>query len=279
MIGYIYCYTNKINGKKYIGQTTRTIKARAGKDGKYYLIDNNKEANYKFANAIRKYGWDNFIDQTLEIVSTSTKQELISELNKLEIFYISYYDSFYNGYNSDKGGNNKNCSEEAREKISKARKGMSFSKQTREKLSKSHEGKIPWNRGIVCSEETRKKISETVKKTLNEKVIIISEETREKMSKAHKGKRKGVHASLETREKMSKAHKGKSNHEMTSEIRDKISKTLKAKNIKPPSTKGHCWINNGIINKSIVKNLLDDYLNTGWCKGRLKLKKNKYFNF
>lgn len=30
----VYVYANKVNGKKYVGQTCRTLTERAGKDGR-----------------------------------------------------------------------------------------------------------------------------------------------------------------------------------------------------------------------------------------------------
>ena len=48
MRGFIYCYTNKINGMKYVGQTIKTLAARAGTNGSSY--------HYKFGNAIKVYG-------------------------------------------------------------------------------------------------------------------------------------------------------------------------------------------------------------------------------
>ena len=32
----IYVYTNKVNGKKYVGQTSRSLRERAGKNGCQY---------------------------------------------------------------------------------------------------------------------------------------------------------------------------------------------------------------------------------------------------
>ena len=50
----LYVYTNKVNGKKYVGQTCKTLKRRAGKNGSgYYTCP-------IFSKAIQKYGWENF---------------------------------------------------------------------------------------------------------------------------------------------------------------------------------------------------------------------------
>ena len=59
--GYVvYKHTNKFNGKVYIGITSRSVKRRWGNNGKQYLYDNSR-----FANAIQKYGWDNFEHEIL----------------------------------------------------------------------------------------------------------------------------------------------------------------------------------------------------------------------
>ena len=99
---YIYKFTNKINGKIYIGQTN-DIKPR--KRGHKSTAFNEKSHNYHcaFHNAIRKYGWDNFDFEILEEIDDSFGREY---LNEREIFFISYYQSLtsQNGYNITKGG-------------------------------------------------------------------------------------------------------------------------------------------------------------------------------
>ena len=77
MTGYIYCYTNKINGKKYIGQTTKTLEERADKNGRGY------SAQFKFGKAIEKYGWDNFLAEIIETVELEDSITLRSRLNEL----------------------------------------------------------------------------------------------------------------------------------------------------------------------------------------------------
>ena len=54
----VYTHTNKINGKKYVGQTCQ-IPEKRWKNGNGY------KRNPYFYNAIQKYGWDNFEHQIL----------------------------------------------------------------------------------------------------------------------------------------------------------------------------------------------------------------------
>ncbi len=61
-------------------------------------------------------------------------------------------------------------------------KGFTFSKESKEKMSKSHLGQVPWNKDRPMPEESRIKVSESVKKLWNDP------EYRNKQSEAHKGK-------------------------------------------------------------------------------------------
>ncbi len=56
------------------------------------------------------------------------------------------------------------------------RKGQHMSEEQRRRDSESHKGKIPWNKGIPCSEETKMKIGNANRNP--------SEETRRKLSEA-----------------------------------------------------------------------------------------------
>ena len=90
----IYKYTNSIDGKVYIGQTSRTIEDRAGKSGYRY------RGCSRFYDAIVEYGWDVFIP---EVIATA---ETASEADSLEVYYISLYQSADPefGYNTSVGG-------------------------------------------------------------------------------------------------------------------------------------------------------------------------------
>lgn len=102
----IYKHTNKINGKVYIGQTCQTPQGRWGKDGKNYLSHDTK-----FARAIKKYGWDNFWHEIIE-----ENIDSIEKSNERETFWIIFYNSVEQGYNSNYGGDNHIPSQEVIEK-------------------------------------------------------------------------------------------------------------------------------------------------------------------
>lgn len=95
MIG-IYGFQNQLNQKWYIGQSIH-IEHRQ-KEHKNEMLSN--RSNNKFYNALRKYGWENFSFQILEECSPE-------ELNSKEVYWIKYYDSYLNGYNSTPGGQEK----------------------------------------------------------------------------------------------------------------------------------------------------------------------------
>lgn len=116
-MGVIYCYTNLINGKKYIGQTinptqrynSHTSAAFNPKDSEYDSI---------IHRAFRKYGLNNFSYEILAEADT------IEELNGLEMYFIAHYNTQVpNGYNIEAGGKNssKPKSPETKKKMMQAR--------------------------------------------------------------------------------------------------------------------------------------------------------------
>ena len=95
MRGFIYKVTNTINGKYYIGQTIQNVKERfyqhcATKCSQAIL-------NMVIHKAINKYGKSNFTIEVIEEVESTN-------LNDRERYWIRYYDSYNNGYNSTEGG-------------------------------------------------------------------------------------------------------------------------------------------------------------------------------
>lgn len=170
MHGQIYRLTNKVNGKMYHGQTTDEDVNNRWYDYKTL----NCKGQPKLYNAIKKYGWDNFL---AEVIDTANDQ---SQLDNLEISYIAKFDSMNNGYNCTEGGRGGKKSEETKRKLSEAQKGsknhqfgktgnlspcfgVSRSDETKRKLSESHKGKMNHQYGKPLSEETKRKMSETCK--------------------------------------------------------------------------------------------------------------------
>lgn len=92
--GIIYRAFNKINEKSYIGQT---IVSLATRKSRHYGDAELKNSNYKFARALRKYKKEDWEWIILEEAN-------YLDLDNLEINYITKFDSFKNGYNSNLGG-------------------------------------------------------------------------------------------------------------------------------------------------------------------------------
>ena len=98
--GYIYCIRNKINNKKYIGQTSWNINKRLNKH-KGQLI-NNKHYSKNLQEDFNKYGMDNFEFIILDEFTFSNKELLKKVLLDMEKFYINLWDT----ENDMKGYNN-----------------------------------------------------------------------------------------------------------------------------------------------------------------------------
>src|ERR1700723_3714107 len=74
----IYCQTNRITGKRYIGQTKFTLRSR-WKEHVQYARAGQVGCRYFFA-AIRKYGPDAFDHEVLDIVRTQAAADLADRL-------------------------------------------------------------------------------------------------------------------------------------------------------------------------------------------------------
>ena len=105
--GWIYCIRNKINNKKYIGQTAWNINKRISKH-KGQLI-NNKHYNKNLQEDFNKYGIDNFEFFILDEFIFSDKKLLKKVLLDMEKFYIDLWDTENEtkGYNMIFGEKNK----------------------------------------------------------------------------------------------------------------------------------------------------------------------------
>lgn len=90
----VYCITNMINGKKYIGMTGRTLDERWNA----HCSGARNGSPFRFHSAIRKYGEHNFRREVLyENLS-------IEECRTIEESTIREYDTMVSGYNAKPGG-------------------------------------------------------------------------------------------------------------------------------------------------------------------------------
>ena len=96
--GSIYMWTNRINGKQYVGQTTNPVEWRRKAHIRESLCEVPKSA---IAGAIKKHRLENFDFCVIRPGITDWQ-----ELNELEIELIAEYDSYHNGYNRHRGGHN-----------------------------------------------------------------------------------------------------------------------------------------------------------------------------
>lgn len=173
--GFIYSILNKINGKIYIGQTTRDIKKRIVEHKSAFNLQNHN--NIYLLNAFNKYGWDNF---EFSIIDTALNLE---ELNKKEINYIQQYKSCDKnfGYNIELGGNNAKPSIETLRKMSESHLGIKQSKEwVNKKIAKAGTEEAK-KYGKPKTEEEKKYLSENSPKFWSGKTR--DDETKNKISK------------------------------------------------------------------------------------------------
>ena len=216
---YIYCTTNIVNGKKYVGLCTKNINESLNYYGSGTL----------FIKSFKKYEKHNFIKEILE------DNLSYSNIHEREIYWISKINSKHPiGYNLCDGGRGslnpsditrrklseshlgKKLTEEQKRKIGEKSKNRKHTEESKNKLSVFHTGK-------KLSDETKLKISNSSK---NKKSSIL---TRKKISDSLIGnkRRLGIPQSDETKIKISKAGIGRKHNELTRQkISDKQSKKM-----------------------------------------------------
>lgn len=161
------------------------------------LYRNNKQRDYahrsgtshapKFNSFVKKHilKAGKIFDDVLEYFELETYHGTVEGCSGREHRCIDLWNSIKNGWNLEKNS-----------------VGGSRSEETRRKISESLKGRTSWNKGIPCSEEKKRKLSEANKGN------IVSKETRIKISKSTKGLKKQTEA---TRIKISKSQRGNQN--------------------------------------------------------------------
>ena len=186
--GIIYRAVCTVNGKSYVGQTTKKMLKRR----QQHISSHKNIGDCIFHKAIKKYGAHNFIWGTLHDNIPE------SELSQWEAHYIKKYNTFIDdgmGYNMIKYTPRPVYSQQSRDKISKALKGKRFTENHKRKISQGLKkpetqkikskltteiNKLRWQ-----DPEYKKRTGAAISKALTGKKL--APETCYNMSKAKKG--------------------------------------------------------------------------------------------
>jgi group I intron endonuclease len=163
-MGYIYIFTNKINEKSYIGQTTRPIEKRLEEHQK------GKKGCRAIYSAIKKYGWGNFKIDWYDCPDEDLnfdEELLVREMGTLSP----------GGYNLiEGGGSSGKRSEETKQKCKEAKSGKNHpwvgrkhTEETKQKQREAHLGEKSHMFGKTHSNETKLKMGESRKGEKNYK--------------------------------------------------------------------------------------------------------------
>lgn len=232
--GYVYVYTNKINGHMYIGKH---------RFSKPYIDLNYKGSGTRhWKSALEKYGWDNFTKEVLfwlEYNPKLSEKEHNAILNEKEIYFIKLFNTYVDKkhYNETIGGdglsseqmsgeNNhmygrkgelsptyglrgeksawwgRKHTDEYKKRMSELNKGKVFSEETRNKIGEA-------NFGHKSSEKQKQRASKRCKSLIGEKNPMWKGGKPIK-NKAHSEFMKGKHMSKGT-EFTSETSKGANN--------------------------------------------------------------------
>jgi group I intron endonuclease len=190
----IYVITNRVTGKRYVGQTRRTLTQRFNAHKKVVGKSNACKA---LSDAMQRYGVDNF---TIEALCRCESQE---ELDRREVEFIAKLGTFApSGYNLTKGGGGKSGYKhrpESVERTAAAHRGKPLSEEHKRKVSASLKG----NKralGLKHTEETKRAISESQR---GMKRRPFTDEHRAKLAEARRGKQ----ASKEARASMAEGQR------------------------------------------------------------------------
>lgn len=135
--GVVYCWKNKINGKRYIGQTCHEEKR---KERHLQLSQKKFGGLSSFHTALREYGVENFMYEVLFRCELADKKELRKILDYQEKYFIEKYNSYHTeyGYNETVNGQfEKNSTNNANNENKKLRL-----KNRKRKIEIEKDGKI-----------------------------------------------------------------------------------------------------------------------------------------
>lgn len=211
--GIIYCITNKVNGKRYIGQTTMPL---------YKRWHAHKKANGRcisIAAAIKKYGVDAF--EIIEIDRAFSREEL-DEKEVAHIAAANTLDPQF-GYNLRPGGMSATFSEETRALMSARKKGGTLTEEHKAKIALAGKGRRHTPESIIKQSLAKKGKPKTDEHSANMRKprpdYVMSEAHKAAIRKAATG----AVFSAERRAKISAALTGIVRGPLSVEAKEKLS--------------------------------------------------------
>ena len=198
--GIVYCITNTVNGKKYIGQTVGSVTKR----WKNHISD--RTGCRLLKNAIAKYGVDSFNVQT---IGEAACAEALNDLETQLIVENNTRDRAL-GYNLNPGGRSGKQHPETVAKRAEALRGRPLSEDHCRKLSEAH-------MGHTRSEQSRLKQSSSMMGAKRPK----TKEHIAKIAAANRGQKRGP-MTAEHKAKIGAANFGKVHGPLSVAHREKI---------------------------------------------------------
>ena len=199
----VYCHTNKVNGKRYVGWTSLSMEKRWNQHVYGALC---RSSSYAFHKAIRKYGKEVWEHSELCCVST------LENVLKAEKFFIdelktTIFREGHHGYNMTDGG--------------EGTKGRVFSDKARRQIG------LTRKRKMVCVGDRnpmfgRRGIDSPI---FGEKNGFWGKSHTDEMKAKISEKQRGKRHSIESKKKMSKARKGVARPDLSF---SKVSKDVQA---------------------------------------------------
>lgn len=192
-----------------------------------------------------------------------TEQELLQNLDQYKNLHNEWTNLLYLKMKNNQYAKGNILSEETRQKMGASRMGRPTRDETRDKLSKSASGSKWVHKDGIYTHVSGKKLEEYLLNGWEIGGRPATEETKKAISAQNTGKKR----SEEAKAKMSKAARGR----IPWNKGKKMSEETKKKNSKIQKNRIH--INNGIQEKFVKPEQIQDYLDDGWVKGRMPFKK------
>lgn len=268
--GFVYCITDNINGKKYIGRKYFWSKRKDKKTAKKVKKESDWKTYYGSSDLLKEeilcHGKEHFKREILSLHLTQGSvnyTEIEEQFVRNVVSSDEYYNESINGkfHNVRLDGRDfsnvlihtENWRKAHSEFMSRYNLGrIKITNGTKNRYINPDKDQIPvgWYRGTTVSPEGKIKRSIGLKKAWEDgsfdqrpKPKPLSTETKKKIALAQTGE---------------KNHRyGKKNSSLQTEA---ITKSVK-------STK---WINDGVTNKRVPETILDFYLNDGWVLGAIQ---------